>query len=401
MFRSGWKKMPCRHRVEKARKSNERIVFGFGHSSVAEHAVFNFDISGISRLAAEALQSFRLASFTEKSQRYVRLEGDWVTPPELGGTAAASYDGSAEELFGCYRELLEGLGRAGAGEAAGEDARYALPLCTSCQMGMTVNARELEHVVRRLRAWPLREVVDLAEGLSEAAAGVAPSLIRYTEPTAMDRLAARAALEPRRSRGADAKLLLAADDTAAGMQLAALASGIPVQAGRAAWRRMDAGMRRRLFEEILADLGPHDALPRIWEAAWFLFEVRLSSAAFAQLKRHRMATILPSAPGACGTTVPPAVSAAGLEGVLRRAAAVSGGASRLLPGPLSLYMTLNAHRRVILVGMNARELCRFSRLREDAHAQWDIRGLASRMIALARSRAPLTMAAAGGRSERS
>jgi hypothetical protein len=216
----------------------------------------------------------------------------------------------------------------------------------------------------------------------------------------MDRLAAGAALRPRRSRGADAKLLEAPDDAPVGMQLAALASGVSVQAGRAAWRRMDPVTRSRLFEEALADLGKHDALPRMWEAAWFLFEVRLSSAAFAQLKRHRMAMILPSAPGACGITVPPALSAAGLEGVLRRAASISGAASRGLQGPLSLYMTLNAHRRTALVGMNARELCRFSRLREDAHAQWDIRGLASRMIALARSRAPLTLAAAGGRSER-
>jgi hypothetical protein len=37
--------------VAKARKSNESIVFEMGHGSVAEHAVFNFDIIGVSRLA--------------------------------------------------------------------------------------------------------------------------------------------------------------------------------------------------------------------------------------------------------------------------------------------------------------------------------------------------------------
>ena len=33
----------CRE-VDRARKSNESIIFGMGHASVAEHAVFNFDI---------------------------------------------------------------------------------------------------------------------------------------------------------------------------------------------------------------------------------------------------------------------------------------------------------------------------------------------------------------------
>lgn len=76
----------ARIEIEKARKSNESIIFGLGHSSVAEHAVFNFDICGVSRLAAETVQSFRLASFTEKSQRYITLGADFVVPPELRGS---------------------------------------------------------------------------------------------------------------------------------------------------------------------------------------------------------------------------------------------------------------------------------------------------------------------------
>jgi len=63
----------ARGAVEKARRSNERIVFGFGHRSVAEHAVLNLDVAGISRLAVEQIEHFRLASYTEKSQRYIRL----------------------------------------------------------------------------------------------------------------------------------------------------------------------------------------------------------------------------------------------------------------------------------------------------------------------------------------
>lgn len=39
------------HEVEKSRATNKRVVFDMGHTSIAEHAVLNFDISGISRLA--------------------------------------------------------------------------------------------------------------------------------------------------------------------------------------------------------------------------------------------------------------------------------------------------------------------------------------------------------------
>jgi thymidylate synthase ThyX len=76
----------ARDEVAQARKSNETIIFEMGHSSVAEHAVFNFDIVGISRYLVETIQRSRLASFTEKSQRYVTLQGDFVMPQEIAGT---------------------------------------------------------------------------------------------------------------------------------------------------------------------------------------------------------------------------------------------------------------------------------------------------------------------------
>src|SRR6056297_3169615 len=72
--------------VEKARQSNDNIIFEMGHSSVAEHAVFNFDLIGVSRYLVETIQKTRLASFTEKSQRYVTLDGDYVVPPEIVGS---------------------------------------------------------------------------------------------------------------------------------------------------------------------------------------------------------------------------------------------------------------------------------------------------------------------------
>jgi thymidylate synthase ThyX len=75
----------ARTEIEKSRKSTENIIFSMGHHSVAEHAVLNFDLMGLSRLAVEALEQHRLCSYTEKSQRYIALKGDYVAPDEIKG----------------------------------------------------------------------------------------------------------------------------------------------------------------------------------------------------------------------------------------------------------------------------------------------------------------------------
>ena len=55
----------ARREAEKARRSNQSIVFDMGHSSIAEHAVFNIDVLGVSRLLVEEIEKFRLCSYTE------------------------------------------------------------------------------------------------------------------------------------------------------------------------------------------------------------------------------------------------------------------------------------------------------------------------------------------------
>ncbi len=387
--------------VAGARRSNSKIVFGFGHSSVAEHAVFNLDIAGISRFAAEALQSFRLASFTEKSQRYIRLDSDWVTPGELSALAGNAFDDSCRELFGIYGELIDVLLAEGVpGESAKEDARYVLPLCASCQMGMTANARELEHMMRRLAAWPVLELRKLAGEMAGAVVPVAPSLFRHTDPVPVDSFAAGCSLTPRLVPARGVTLLAGDSDRRVGVCLLAVREGLPHTKAAILWRELAPAERESLFSESCAGLGSHDAMPRIWETARFIFELSVSSTAFAQLKRHRMATISASAPYAgSGLEIPPTFSGARARKLLAKAGSISERCSATLPDALRPAILLNAHRRAVLVSMNAREMIHFSRLREDAHAQWDIRAKAGEMLALARRRAPLTLAMACGKSD--
>jgi thymidylate synthase ThyX len=147
-------------------------------------------------------------------------------------------------------------------------------------------------------------------------------------------------------------------------------------------------------------MGPYDAAPRDWELAGFTFEVCISATAYAQLKRHRLSTQLVSAYSPrLGLRVPPSLADAGLQHMLEEAASVCGEWEPLLPGGLAGYLLTNAHRRRVVLHLNARELYHVSRLRMDSHAQWDIRELAGEMVKQASKRAPLTMAGAGGKSE--
>lgn len=445
--------------VARARRSNEQIVFGFGHASVAEHAVFNLDVLGVSRLAIEALEATRLGSYTEKSQRYILLERDCLIPEEVraAGLAAPFQALLAEQQEG-YRRAYEALAehharrdpegwaaprtRRALEGAAKEDARYFLGLATTGQLGATLNARSLEATIGRLAAGPLAEVRELGRRMHALVAEVAPSLLRHTDPTAYRRetpqalgaLAAGAAPveEPcdgplrvlgseRVTEGAQAgppagmgvTLLPTPPDAEVDLISALLhgCSGRPWAEVREAAARMDSEARRRIVLESLRRLGPHEAPLRAFELPEFVFELTLSATCFAQLKRHRMATLLPQAyDPALGATVPPVFAETGLvtpyAEICRasealhariRGARASDDAHPDAAEAAAAYALTNGHRRRVLFKANARELYHFARLRLDAHAQWDIRRLAAEMIRRARERMPLAMLLAAGK----
>src|SRR3989338_4229593 len=55
---------------ESSAKFHERWVVGYGHASVAEHAVLSIAMENVSILASKVIEDNRLASYTEKSTRY-------------------------------------------------------------------------------------------------------------------------------------------------------------------------------------------------------------------------------------------------------------------------------------------------------------------------------------------
>jgi flavin-dependent thymidylate synthase len=406
----------ARFGVARARKSNENIIFGLGHASVAEHACFNFDILGLSRLASEELQSHRLLSFTEKSQRYITLTTDYVVPPEAAGTEAeALFHATVPKLFAAYKDLSDSLllrhlgGKAQSEvhkeelhEAEGrakEDARFLLPLACTTQMGMTLNARMIEHVVRDLSDHPLAELRELGRMLYESVRSLAPSVVKYIAREGYPRENRKTlakmfgtsahTTEHKIATGPTVKLLASTPDgEKAVLHALAFASGADATANKNAWKEVFRGMRA------------HDGALREFEIAQMTFEAEISASCFAQLKRHRMMTLLaaPYSPEA-GMIIPPSLVEAGIEKPFSDAVNSANIAAVKLAkhDPLLLpYLLTNAQRRRVMIHLNAREFYHFARLRADSHAQWEIHALAEQMLEQAKSLWPnLFMLACG------
>jgi flavin-dependent thymidylate synthase len=436
----------ARGEVEKARASNRTIVFEMGHSSIAEHAVFNLDVLGVSRLLVEEIERFRLASYTEKSQRYVLFQDDFVIPEEVKRAGLeAPFTDTVRLQNGFYHELYEALrphvfgrnpelaadpaNRSMLEGWAKEDARYILALATETQLGMTVNARNIELMIRRLAACPLAEAQEYSRRLYDATHAVAPSLIRYTEPTAYDRetkkdlreraadiLSKMDAFSPGAAEGkypqaesgdesaAALVRLIAATPQADDRVAAALLHGaslLPMEICRKAAAGMDREEKEALFRTALRRMKAYDAAPREFEHASLTFELTISATCFAQVKRHRMATItVQDYDPALGVTVPPAIREIGMERPFREVCARTEEAwekIRKAAPEAASYVLTNAHRRRVAMRLSARELYHLARVRADRHAQWDIRETAERMVALGREAMPLTLMLASGK----
>src|SRR5215208_3816525 len=93
---------------EQSAKFHEKWVVGYGHASVAEHAVLHIAFENVSRVAIESIEGNRLASYTEKSTRYQKWgSDDFTIPPELEGHALYhEYVDTIRLLFKTYADSL-------------------------------------------------------------------------------------------------------------------------------------------------------------------------------------------------------------------------------------------------------------------------------------------------------
>jgi thymidylate synthase (FAD) len=129
-----------------------------GHMSPFEHASFTFAVEGLSRVATHQLVRHRIASYSQRSQRYVALDrSSCVVPPEIECNPEAR--GIFEESMGYAYKAYEKMTALGVPK---EDARFILPHGWETSIIVTMNARELRHFFElrlcRRAQWEIREV---------------------------------------------------------------------------------------------------------------------------------------------------------------------------------------------------------------------------------------------------
>ena len=126
-----------------------REVIRSGHDSPLEHVKFTFAVAGVSRALTHQLVRYRMASYSQQSQRYVDMkEFGYIRPPSISGdeTLRAEFDRCMAETQRSYQQLLARFAANGViGERAHEDARFVLPQATETKIVVTMNCRELLH----------------------------------------------------------------------------------------------------------------------------------------------------------------------------------------------------------------------------------------------------------------
>ncbi|MGB4093274.1 MAG: FAD-dependent thymidylate synthase [Ruminococcus flavefaciens] len=160
------------------------MIVSIGHESVLEHVSFTFGIEGISRACSHQLVRHRIASYSQKSQRYVNENGfEFITPPEIDALPEAKeeFDRIMDEITESYekiadlltdkhkvRLMAEGMDEKQAAskarKLANEDARFLLPNACETKIVVTMNVRSLFNFFRHRccnRAqWEIRAVAN-------------------------------------------------------------------------------------------------------------------------------------------------------------------------------------------------------------------------------------------------
>ncbi len=395
---------------EKSAQFHEKWVVGYGHASVAEHAVLHIAFENVSRLAIESIEGNRLASYTEKSTRYQKWGLDSFTiPPELDKDPLCNdYVETLRFLFKTYADSLEPVRnlilarfprRADEREEAWDRrirsryvdvCRFILPAASLANVGMTANARVLENMIRKLLSHELLEVRQIGERVKEVALGEAPTLVKYAEvvpylvETIQEFTNRQSSVVNRKSD--DWCALVSYDKDGEKKVLAAALyrfSGMSFADALAYVESLDEEQKADLAHSLLGRLGKYDVPLRELEYSTYTFDLVMDQGAYAEFKRHRMMTQTPQKlTTRLGYAMPHLITEAGLESqyevAMESAAKMYEKLYQVNPS-VAQYVVPNGFKRRVLAQFNLREAYAFCQLRSASSAHFSIRRIAQRV----------------------
>ena len=407
---------------ERSADFHEKWVVGYGHSSVAEHAVLHIAIENVSRLAIESLESNRLASYTEKSSRYQIWDADhFYIPAEFEDERLNTlFVQTCADLFEAYQQaytvinqsLIETMPRKkGESErgfqtrvrsSSADVCRYFLPAASLANVGISINARALEHAITKLLSHPLQEVQAIGAEIKSNALKHVPTLVKYANPNPhlialnRDTFSPIQFADKNRQAEGDWCSCIDCDQYGEDKILAALiyrTEHISMQQAMNIVASMDAKEKKDLFTKYSVLLGEHDQPAREFEYATATFDLVLDQGAYFELKRHRMMTQTVQAfTPYLGFAIPKLIATNGLSDLFIYKMHQALEAYEVLAQRdenAAAYVLPNAYNRRVLLHMNLRSAIHLITLRCAENAHFAIRRPTLRIAEMLRERYPL------------
>jgi thymidylate synthase ThyX len=379
---------------EKSAEFHEKWVVGYGHSSIAEHAVISLAMENISILATKVVEDCRLASYTEKSTRYQIFTKDRIYKPEkvIGSHLRDTYEQAINLLMDTYQEmtgpmrefvkkkypqkdetdkLYEMISKA----RACDNIRYLLPTATLTNLGMTVNARELEHLIKKMLSHPLKEMQDIGEEIKQKAIAEMPTLVRFADKNqylteTKEKLASMAEEISSGPGSKEPVTIVDYDKQAEDKLVVALLypySNLSYNEIKEKIVGLSQEKKEQIIDESLKRRGDFDAPLRELEHIFYTFDILIDYGAFRDIQRHRICTQSnQDVTVVHGYDMPPEIEESGYKKKFVKAVDNSVNAyekiSKEFPKEAQYIVPLCFRKRV-LISWNLRELHHFISLR--------------------------------------
>lgn len=396
---------------DRSAKFHEKWVVGYGHSSVAEHAVLHLAVENVSRLAIETIEGNRLASYTEKSTRYQQWDDDaFYVPQELDGhPLSKKFIETCKHLFSTYQACIprvqdwlrktkprdedesEKTYARRIAPASVDICRFLLPAASLANVGVTINARALEYAICKMLSSPLVEVQQIGEQVREAGQRETPTLIKYAD---CNRYLVQTRKEmtkkgkgiPAGSSETNFRLWSYDPDGENKILTAALfrfSSDRDYEDCLDYVNQLSSAEKSSLVDSLMGERGRFDQPLRELEYAQMTFEIEMDQGAYFEFKRHRMMTqTVQPLTASIGFAIPRGMVASGCEEMYLDAMRQAGGLYKALAAwnpDVAGYIVPNGFNRRVLMTMNLRQAFHFCQLRAAENAHFSIRLVALKM----------------------
>lgn len=398
----------------------------YGHNSLKEGAVAKIAVEDVSIVLTKVIEDNRLASYIEKSTRYLSFDkSSLYTDPTLSDSKYSSMvKSNGDMLMEAYAEILGKLipfvmkkrenlkpddeKKVKAWEnackaEAFDSARYILPAAVKTSLGWTVNARELEHGIIKLLSSEMKEMNEIGILLKEEGEKIFPSLIRHANvseyiketnkamKSITDKLTGSNFIE-------DSPLvsLVEYDENLEDKMIAAMLyqfTHMPYAQLLDEVKGFTKEHKEEVFNEYTKRRGNYDSLMRAFEAGEFVFDILIDFGAFRDIQRHRIGTQLPQLLTTFhGYNTPDLIKEAGLESKFKDAMENAKKSHQEVFEEFpeqAQYMIPLAFKKRVYLKFNPRQTAYFIELRSGEQGHISYRSLAIAMHGLIEEKFPL------------